>query len=111
MVTEAVTIAPARAVEDQARDPRDRNQSVRPSKKLKCTAARSLAADRARRIRSLTIGNPGARNGEPVSRHDKSIRDMRSKGLHQDHSQRLHQDHRSRRNLLLRQRAAAMDFY
>ena len=53
-------------------------------KEGKPTVAYSLIADHTRRIRSLTIGNPGARNDKSISQYDKSIQDIRSKRLYKD---------------------------
>ena len=46
-------------------------------KEGKPTVAYSMIVDHNRRIRSLTIGNPGARNDKSISQYDKSIQDVR----------------------------------
>jgi hypothetical protein len=62
-------------------------------KEGKPTVAYSLIADHTRRIRSLTIGNPGARNDKSISQYDKSIQDIRGKRLYQDEVFHLYDEH------------------
>ena len=62
-------------------------------KEGKSTVAYSLVADHTRRIRSLTVGNPGARNDKSISQYDKSIQDIRSKRLYKDEVFHLYDQH------------------
>ncbi len=43
--------------------------------------AYSLKADHSRRIRSVTVGHPGARNDKSICQNDKTIQYIRSKRL------------------------------
>jgi hypothetical protein len=53
-------------------------------KEGKPTVAYSMIVDHNRRIRSLTVGNPGARNDKSIIQYDKSIQDIRSQSIYQD---------------------------
>jgi hypothetical protein len=62
-------------------------------KEGKPTVAYSLIADHSRRIRSLTVGHPGARNDKSISQYDRSIQDIRAKRLYQNESFKLYDAH------------------